>query len=176
MPDRGEWETFVERGYMKRPIRIVHALPSVLLLAVLAGACGDLGPVDERFDELDRQEAKWQAARPAQYRFGLARICFCAPESLGPVRITVSGEDVTERRYIASGDPVPESLEAFFPSIDGLFDLLRDAIERDAHRIDVTYDPVSGVPIDLYIDYEVNVADEEVGYEVVESVAPPPAR
>ena len=56
--------------------------------------------------------------------------------------------------------------------MEGLFDLLRAAIEGGAHTIDVTYHPALGVPIDFWIDYLENVADEEVGMRVTEAVGP----
>jgi hypothetical protein len=145
-------------------------------MAVLAtsGACGDLGPGDGPFEELTRNQERWQQQRPATYQYGVERLCFCGVEARGPVRVTVTGDDVTDRSYIDTGEPVPALFEDLFPTVDGLFDVLRDAIEREAHRIDVTYDPISGVPLDLFIDYEQNVADEELGFRVVEVVGPPP--
>jgi hypothetical protein len=55
--------------------------------------------------------------------------------------------------------------------VEGLFDILRDAIVRDAHVIEVTYDVETGVPIKFWIDYAENIADEELGFRVTESVA-----
>ena len=86
------------------------------------------------------------------------------------MRVSVSGQDVTERVYVDSGDPVPASFAELFPSVDGLFDILEAAIVGDAHVIEVTYDTVSGVPIDLWIDYVENIADEELGFRVTEMV------
>ena len=144
-------------------------------MAVLAtsGACGDLGPGDGSFAEVTRNQERWQQQRPATYRYGVERLCFCGVEARGPVRVTVAGDDVTDRTYIDSGETVPGLFEDLFPTVDGLFDVLRDAIEREAHRIDVTYDPISGVPLDVFIDYQQNVADEELGFSVVEAVGPP---
>ena len=89
------------------------------------------------------------------------------------MRVTVTSDQVTDRTYIDSGEAVPALFQDLFPTVDGLFDVLRDAIERQAHRIDVTYDPISGVPLDVFIDYEQNIADEELGFSVVETVGPP---
>jgi hypothetical protein len=56
--------------------------------------------------------------------------------------------------------------------VDGLFDVLRDAMNEGAHEIRVTYNPANGVPIDFWIDYSENTADEELGFIVTESVQP----
>lgn len=39
---------------------------------------------------------------------------------------------------------------------------------RDAFRIEVTYDPDTGMPLDFFIDCEENVAEEELGFRVNE--------
>ncbi len=51
-----------------------------------------------------------------------------------------------------------------------MFDVLEDAIARDAHSISATYDPDTGVPVEFFIDYQENVADEELGMRVTEPV------
>ncbi len=145
------------------------ALALSIAVASAAG-CGVLGPDEEQRSELERAEDRWAAARPQAYRYAVRRLCFCGPDAIGPVRVSVVGSVATDRFYVGSGEPVPGDLASLFPSVDGLFDILRDAIGRDAHRIDVTYDPETGVPTDLRIDYRENVADEELGFTVVEPV------
>lgn len=147
-----------------------------MVLVLMLGACSDLGPVEGSRAELERNRETWQRLRPSSYEYGVERLCFCGFESRGPVRVTVTGDDVSGRTYIDSGDPVPAPLGELFPTVDGLFDVLFDAIEREAYRIDVTYDPISGVPLDLWIDYLHTVADEELGFSVTETVRLPRPR
>ena len=148
----------------------VLARTAILVMLV---ACSDLGPGEGPLAQLEQNRERWQLLRPPSYQYGVERICFCGLESRGPVRVTVTGDDVTDRTYVDSGDPVPPLLADLFPTVDGLFDVLLDAIERDAHRIDVTYDPISGVPLDLWIDYQETLADEELGFSVTETVRLP---
>ena len=143
------------------------------LSAMLLSGCGGLTPPEGSLAELEQAEARWQATRPLTYRFGIRRDCFCGDEARGPARVTVSGASVTERRYIDTGGLVPAQYEDLFPTVDELFDVLREAIENDAHQITVMYDPGTGVPIELFIDYSLNIADEELGFTVVEAVGPP---
>ena len=144
-----------------------------IALLVMLGACSDLGPAGGPRAELLRNRETWQRLRPSSYQYGVERLCFCGLEARGPVRVTVVWGDVSDRTYVDSGDPVPAPLGDLFPTVDGLFDVLLDAIEREAHRIDVTYDPISGVPLDLWIDYLETVADEELGFSVTETVRLP---
>lgn len=47
------------------------------------------------------------------------------------------------------------------------------ALDRDAHQVQVTWDPMSGAPQDSWIDYDANIADEEQGYRIVSAPRAP---
>tara|TARA_B110000116_G_C16423388_1_gene397202 strand:- start:159 stop:353 length:195 start_codon:yes stop_codon:yes gene_type:complete len=64
-------------------------------------------------------------------------------------------------------------LEEIFPTVTGLFDLIEWAIEVAAFRIEVTYDPATGLPVDACIDYDQQVVDEELGFSLMELPASP---
>ena len=106
--------------------------------------------------------------------YAVERLCFCPVEYRGPVRVRVEAGVAVERLYVDSGLTVPSPMEGEFPTVDGLFELLRSAIEADAHEVRVTYDPGLGVPLDFWIDFNEMVADEELGIQVTEAVAPTP--
>lgn len=148
-----------------RPSR--RAVGLALGLCAVA-ACGDAGVGIETLSEIERNRARWERLGIDSYAYAVERRCFCLPEALGPVRVTVSDGVVTLRSYVDSGEAVSESRAELFPSVDGIFLTLLDAVERDAFRIDVTFDPASGVPLDVWIDYERDVADEELGFRVTE--------
>ena len=69
-----------------------------------------------------------------------------------------------------------------FPTVDGLFDFLEDAIDRGAEEIEVAFDPDLGLPTTVRVDYRLAAVDEEIGYEVEkllpidDGVSPTPAR
>ena len=77
------------------------------------------------------------------------------------------------RAYISSDTAVDPELEDLFPAVIGLFDLIEQAIEAAAFRIEVTYDPATGLPLDVFIDYDQQLADDELGFSVVELPAGP---
>lgn len=141
-------------------------IAAVLVCAALA-ACDSQGPGVVLLDELTRNRARWAEVEPSEYSYAVERLCFCGFAAT-PVRVTVADGVVTDRTFVESGEPVPEQFADLFPSVDGLFEVLLDAIERGAHSIVVTYDPDSGVPLDIAIDYEFNVKDEELGFRVTE--------
>ncbi len=142
----------------------------VLLLLGALTACSDQGPELPGLLELERNARLWSRTRPANYEYAVERLCFCGTEARGPVHVSVEANQVLDRTYVGTGNPVPATLAPLFPDVDGLFDLLREAILEGAHEIRVTYDPGTGVPVDFWIDYRANVADEELGMRVTERV------
>ena len=132
----------------------------------LALACSVVDPTPGgRAEDLERARARWEAVGPAHYRTMVTRRCFCAPGSLGPVLVTV-GPDGATRVHPETGTPVADAEARWFPTVQEAFGLIEEALEEDAHRVDVRYDPASGAPLDIYIDRRERVVDEEMRYEL----------
>jgi hypothetical protein len=47
---------------------------------------------------------------------------------------------------------------------------VQDAYERDAHEIQVEFDPGRGYPTRIWIDYVEMMADEEMGFTLLSDV------
>lgn len=56
-------------------------------------------------------------------------------------------------------------------SVEDLFAKIEDALDRDAHLVDVSYDPILGFPRSVFIDLSELIIDEEFSFEVL-SVTP----
>jgi hypothetical protein len=52
-----------------------------------------------------------------------------------------------------------------------LFAIIEDALDEDAHSVEVIYDQSTGVPLEIRIDYIELAIDEELGFDVVEQPA-----
>jgi uncharacterized protein DUF6174 len=141
------------------------ATPSLIvaLFAATITACGSaLSPIAELSDARRR----WADNGPASYSIDLFRSCECTPEMSGPVVVNVQNGTVQSRFYRAGGT-VPPNLAAAFPGVEGLFDLIADARQRNAHRLEVRYDRDLGYPVWLVIDYDRAIADDEFTYSVM---------
>jgi hypothetical protein len=130
-------------------------------------SCDVLGTDDGRRESLQDARRLWAAQGPADYRLTVRRGCFCGQEAIGPALLRVVDGAVVTRIYLESGDPVPEAWARFFPDVEGLFEVVEDAIERNADHLRVTYHPVYGYPSEVFIDYEERTADEELGLTVL---------
>jgi hypothetical protein len=141
----------------------------IALLGWLAATgCSDLGLDVRSLTELERAEARWDRFEPESYVYAVQRICFCLVEETGPVRVRVEDGVAVEWTYVVTGDPLPEAARPRFPTVDGLFDILREAYAEDAYDVHVSYDPDLGYPTEFSIDYEEQVADEELGMRVTQ--------
>lgn len=137
------------------------------LLSITVAACDSpFGLGDGEGQRLEDNRARWAARGFASYDLTVQRLCFCG--SVEPVRVEVRNGQPLSVVFAATGEPVP--MAASFPTVPGLFDIVEDAIERDAHELDVDYDPALGVPVRIEIDYEENTIDEEVTWVVVSLV------
>jgi hypothetical protein len=146
----------------------IRPLLPVLLLAALPAGCSDQGPEAPGLQaELEANLVKWLAQRPADYVYEIERLCFCMVEARGPVLVTVAGGQVVDRTYTDGSGDVPADFASLFPAADGLFDIIEEALDRDAHEVLVTWDDETGLPVDFWIDYIEFAVDEEVGYRIV---------
>ena len=133
----------------------------VVLSVALAAACGDsTGPDNVQF-VLNR--AKWESQGPSTYAFEYQRAsCECTPEMVQRVRITVVNGQVTAVDNVETGAPV--TFPTFQITIDSLFTDLAGALQQKPYRFTATYDALLGYPTTVFVDYDRQTADEEVGF------------
>ena len=148
---------------MKRGISMRRML-AMGLVAVSLSACSMLGSGVNREaqTELNRQRRQWRAQEIGSYSYTVRRICFCAPPFTDPVLVRVRDGRVEGRSFVESGGAVDPTQAQHWPAVDGLFDLIQDAIDRDADAIAVEYHPQLGYPTSISIDYSQMMADEEL--------------
>ena len=127
-------------------------------------------PDPEGEARLAENRARWTAQQPDTYRFTYTRNCFCPQEYRGPFAIAVQGGEVAEVTYEGEGEPIEDALTNASLTIDDLFDLVAEAYERKAFSVTVDY-AETGQPTNIYIDYNAQIADEEVGF-TIEPVRP----
>ena len=133
------------------------------LTMLAASACGSLTALPRAaLTDLKTARTLWAAGEPAAYEFTLEHQCFCSHEFTMPVVVTVRDGQVESRQFAATGAPVDTLWAAAFTSVDGLFDVIQDAIRRNAAYLEVTYDPQRGYPVRIDIDYRAEIADDEM--------------
>ena len=133
-----------------------------LTALVLLSACAS--PTTPEND-LAEYRALWEAQGLRDYTFDVRRVCYC--QFMGDVRVTVQDGVITGVTELAS--EIARDPETF-RTINSLFDLVQDAYDRDAHEVQVDFDPDRGYPTRIWIDYVEMMMDEEMGFTLLSDV------
>ena len=134
------------------------------LLVILAACSGATEPSDPAA-ALAQSRTRWYNAGITDYEFTITRVCECLAESTGPVVVEVRNGVIEERRY-AGGSPVDPQYADLFTAVPGLFDLVEEAIQREAAGLAVRYNDTYGYPESIQIDWVAGAVDDEVSYRI----------
>lgn len=104
----------------------------------------------------------WNQRNISNYRYTLSNSCFCLPDARGPVVIEVRNGVTTSVTSVATGQPVDPQFFQQYNTIPKLFDVIEDAIDRRAYSLNVRYNSRLGYPTQIDIDYNSQIADEEI--------------
>ncbi|MEH2047790.1 DUF6174 domain-containing protein [Nostoc sp.] len=104
----------------------------------------------------------WERANIYNYRITVSNSCFCIPDARGPVVIQVRNGQTTSITSVATGKPVNPQFFQKYDTIPELFNVIQDAIKRKASNLDVEYNAKFGYPTKINIDYDSQIADEEI--------------
>lgn len=152
-------------------------LLAVLCAGALTGACNATAPSPEQPPEvvepqgtLTLQGARqhWHANGYDHYRYVLRQQCFCPQQALRPVKITVrDGKVVALTLQDGNGD-VPDGIRENARTIPGWLDYLQSSEERSPARLEVNYDPDTGMPARIHIDRDAMISDDEITWHLDE--------
>ena len=140
----------------------------LLALALLAGACtgGPFGASGARA-ELQAARALWERQGAADYAYTVRRVCYCAPDVAGPVRVEVRGGRTVSVAPVAGQSLRAGTFDAL-DTVEELFGAVEDAIGADPHQLAASYDSARGHPLALAVDYDRRAVDEEGGFQVTD--------
>lgn len=166
----------LEQAGQLKLLRVMESFPaqyevkgSALALAAVQEVANTL-PVPKKdlkaLAVLEAAETLWKQKRPEHYAYQLQPSCFCPPEYTQPIAIRVFKGVVQQADLVTSKKPLPTERKADAKTIEDLFKLIRDAIERPAASVNVTYDQQYGFPSSINIDVDQMMADEEMYYTV----------
>ena len=145
---------------------LVVTLSSVMLSSIALASCSSTAPRSDGLpqSELGAHRRKWSARAVSSYRYTVRRVCFCAPPVTRAATVTVRDGAVHDAVYADDGTPVAPENVPHIATVDQLFRIVQDALDRRAEELVVTYDPVYGYPRTIRIDYRKAAADDEQLY------------
>lgn len=80
--------------------------------------------------------------------------------------ITVKNGAIVSVVEASTGRPVSAEAMAYYRTIEGLFDFLRQGIDFPAASFRSTYDANFGYPVEADIDYVTGLADDEMSFQI----------
>ena len=109
-----------------------------LVASVFLGGCGIVEPYHSESSELSYQWEHWLATGYSSYDFVVVNDCFCITGGV-EVEVSVRSGHVVDVRYADTGRSLPPDLAVLYRDIDGLFQVIDDAISQRAYSIDARY-------------------------------------
>ena len=145
-------------------------LAAPLLLALVLAGCDGSGadPVGEGVEgrtptALADARAAWAAGGVDAYRVVFVRACECSRAVAGPWTV-----EVRDGRVVAAESAGGATEQAVEPrTVAGFFDALEEAFAADVAAVRFRYDPETGLPLSLFVNYVAEMADEELSVRVV---------
>jgi hypothetical protein len=144
-------------------------LSAIALAALLAACSAPAGPpagkpqVVEPQGQLTLRAARqrWRDSGHDDYRYVLRQECFCPREALRPVRVTVRDGRVVDLVPEQGGD-VPDGIRRNARTVPQWFDYIEDWRKRSPARLEVSWQPDTGVPSRILVDRHARMADDEI--------------
>ncbi|GGC60841.1 DUF6174 domain-containing protein [Marinobacter halophilus] len=145
---------------MTKNISILAAL-GLLLTACAGSGKEDASPVTDFPEAM----ALWQSKAVAGYEVTIEQTCFCPPDLLQPMRVTVRQGKVIDIEGLEQPLNHPEVLDERRLTIEGLLSLIAESGDS-ASELVVQYDQQYGFPVRLEIDGSPLIADDEFSYRL----------
>lgn len=114
--------------------------------------------------EVQANKDKWLAHGIKQYQIEMQKICFCAPDAVRMMIFQVAEDEIQDVRYADSGNEVDPSHYDQSNTIEGMFALVEQALEKNPANISISYDNKYGYIKELSVDYQENIADDEITF------------
>ncbi|NND70241.1 MAG: hypothetical protein HKN43_01550 [Rhodothermales bacterium] len=117
-------------------------------------------------DTFQTSRELWLSQGLDHYRYEITIGCFCTIAGDTPARVTVLDDSVSAAIRLRDNVDISSQQLAFIPSIEKLFDIIREATGGEADEIEVTYDRQRGFPTSVSIDYIKDAVDDEISYSI----------
>ncbi len=130
----------------------------VLFCLILIG-CKTVEPLDDATANLNL----WNEKKIVNYSFSFKRVCFCPLEYVGPHQIVVQNGKITT----VNGAPY-NAAERYgsIPTIPELLQIIKTNVDKNPYQKTLNFNPTYGYPTSVFFDFNQQMADEEIGYEI----------
>jgi hypothetical protein len=113
-------------------------------------------------DELSLNQKKWIGNNITNYEFTLTVNCFCLSARVGPHNIKVTDDKIVS----VNNSPYDITKTGELMTINQLFEFIKTSIAKNPFRNTIEYNSTYGYPQNIYFDFNQQIADEEIGYQI----------
>ena len=133
----------------------------ILLLLTIAGyaavqaqpnGCGTTDVI--ALGNLRSARSLWQSSDVESYVMQVFKTCFCSFEATGPFLVMVDDGVLTDVQFAPggpTGTPSPDIANSI-PTVEGLFDIVEEALLEKAELVNVNYNETTGVLVYIFIE------------------------
>lgn len=141
-------------------------MPSRHALYILLGLAGCSTPDNPDATDLEAARATFASHVQSSYGFTWRMSCFCSSNTLRPTRIVVTGGAIASATFVDDQRPVGEPERSGLRTIEGVFDLIEQAIADGVDELTVTYDDQYAYPRLVVIDPARDGHDDETSLQL----------
>lgn len=141
-------------------------------MAVLVG-CGSSSPrADGQVADVKPPEnlhdarQLWQHSGVEHYRVTAQQTCFCPRELVQPIRLEVENGSVVAMEGLNQPLKHLSQADARRLTVEGLFEFIQKARDRQAHKLEVSYHSKFGFPTLIDYDGHPMMADDELQFRL----------
>ena len=110
----------------------------------------------------------WDLSNISSYSFDFAWSCFCTDEYTKNVRIYVENNKLIKIIDKLTGAEVLNNEIATYFTMTELYEYVKTAYLKNPYKITISFDDNYNIITNLFIDYEPNIADEEMGFFITD--------
>ena len=135
----------------------------IFLLFIILNCTKKTGVIPEDELNLQEQEKKWKKQGITDYEFTSQISCFCRSDYTLPKAIVVKNDEIQSINGVAYANLEYEN----HMTIDELFDYIEDRQNKNPVIENLEFDSVYGFPSYIYFDISEMIADDEIGYTII---------
>ena len=140
-------------------IRLFALLPLALLISCVS-----------RSEAVSQQSVEMQyrlwSEMAQNYKFSFQQLCFCLPDYIRPMRITVRDNHIVKVIFEDNQSEVPSEIVTDLKTIDDIFQTIINAESLPAHSVNIEYDQNKYFPLKVDIDFDNRLADDELHWQL----------
>jgi hypothetical protein len=143
-------------------------LPLLVIFVSVLAACGssEESNYDKKFQqsELNRNKVLWQNSSFATYQYTYRASCNCLLTQ--SVTVYINSGEISEAYFLDSGSNLNAAEIKQILTIEQLFAAVQQAIDKNAYNLITTYHTEKGFPETVTIDFNKDIADDEISYYI----------